>query len=84
MLVHIRLFANLRDRFPSQDRGRGDLELPDGSSLQDVIDILAIPDRYAQMVLVDGQQSPRPVEARRAVVLAEGQVVSIFPPLAGG
>ncbi|MCH2173818.1 MoaD/ThiS family protein [Myxococcota bacterium] len=84
MLVHVRLFANLRDRFPRQDRGRGDLELPHGSSLQDVIDALEIPDRYAQMVLVDGQQSPRPVEARRAVVLAEGQVVSIFPPLAGG
>jgi molybdopterin converting factor small subunit len=45
---------------------------------------LDVPPRQAQMVLVNGVQMPRAPEARRAHGLAEGDVVAIFPPLAGG
>ena len=80
----MRLFANLRDRFPAARRGRLRVALPAGVSLQDLLDQLEIPPRLAQMVLVDGQQVARAAAARAAMLLREGQTVSIFPPLAGG
>lgn len=82
--IQVRLFANLRDRFPPQTRGRGELELPAGASLQDALDALAIDDRQSQMVLVEGQQVSRGRDDRRAIALADGATVSVFPPLAGG
>ena len=87
MRIELRLFANLRDRLPGdrrEHRGRGELELVSGASLQDLLDELAIEPRLAQMVLVNGDQMPRGVERRRAIALSDGDVVAIFPPLAGG
>ena len=84
MRIHVRLFANLRDRFPSIDRGRGEVELGEGSTLADLIERLEIPDPLAQMVLIDGLQEPRSREERAKRVLEDGQTVSIFPPVAGG
>jgi len=82
--VHVRLFASLRDRFPAEARGRGDIDLADGATLSDLIGRLEIPDRLAQMVLVDGQQAPRKNGERVAWELRDGQTVSIFPPVSGG
>jgi molybdopterin converting factor small subunit len=84
MRVQVRLFANLRERLPDAERGQGAVELPDGASLLDLIQHLEIPDRQAQMVLVNGEQAPRKAAARAALVLTEDDTVSIFPPLAGG
>ncbi len=84
MRIHVRLFANLRDRFPSGDRGRGEIELDDRTSLAELIERLEIPDPLAQMVLVDGLQEPRSRESRARRILEDGQTVSIFPPIAGG
>jgi molybdopterin converting factor small subunit len=84
MQVQLRLFASLRDRLPDTKRGQGAVEIQEGASLLDLIEHLEIPDRQAQMVLVNGEQAPRRAEARAALVLAEDDVVSIFPPLAGG
>lgn len=83
MQVDVRLFANLRDRFPATDRGRGRMELDPGATLTDLIDRLEIPRAQAQMVLVNGEQAPRGA-ARAKLELADGDVVAIFPPLAGG
>ena len=84
MKIHVRLFASLRDRFPANARGRGEVELASDATLEDLIEQLAIPDRLAQMVLVDGQQAPRKKGERVHVILREGQTVSIFPPVSGG
>lgn len=84
MRIHVRLFASLRDRLPAQARGRGEIELEDDASLADLIAHLEIPDRLAQMVLIDGQQAPRRGGERQARVLRDGQTVSIFPPVSGG
>lgn len=84
MQIQVRLFANLRDLFPSAVRGQVEVELDDGASLDDLIEQLEIPDRLAQMVLVDGQQAPRDRDARARRILEAGQTVSIFPPIAGG
>lgn len=84
MRIHVRLFASLRDQLPDADRGRGDVELSDGATLADLIEALEIPDRLAQMVLVDGQQAPRRHGERAKRALLDGQTVSIFPPVSGG
>ena len=84
MRIRVRLFASLRDRFPSDDRGRGEVELNEGATLADLIERLEIPDPLAQMVLVDGLQEPRNREERARRTLEDGQTVSIFPPVAGG
>jgi molybdopterin converting factor small subunit len=87
MWIKLRLFASLRDRLPGDrrvHRGRGDLELPAGASLQDLLDRLDIEPRLAQMVLVNGDQTPRGTTARRAIPLSEGDTIAIFPPVAGG
>ena len=84
MRIHVRLFANLRDLFPSGDRGQGDIELEDGATLMDLIERLEIPDPQIQMVLVDGQQVPRLTGGRVERTLEDGETVSIFPPVSGG
>ena len=84
MQVQVRLFASLRDRLPGAKRGQGVVELQAGASLLDLIQHLDIPDRPAQMVLVNGEQAPRRAEARAVLVLTEDDTVSIFPPLARG
>ena len=84
MRIRVRLFASLRDRFPSGDRGRGEVELNEGATLADLIERLEIPDPLAQMVLIDGLQQPKSREERARRTLEDGQTVSIFPPIAGG
>jgi molybdopterin converting factor small subunit len=82
--IEVRLFASLRERLPGALRGRAKLELADGASLQDLLDSLEIEPRLAQMVLVNGVQAPRDAAAREALRLGPGDVVAIFPPVAGG
>lgn len=84
MQVNVRLFASLRELLPGAERGRATLEVAEGSSLLDLIERLTIPDRQAQMVLVNGEQAPRRPAARAAVLLKEDDTVAIFPPVAGG
>ena len=84
MRVEVRLFASLRDKLPPGSRGRADLELPDGSTVSDLVAHFEIERRLAQMVLVNGVQISRRPEDRCAHTLREGDTVSIFPPVAGG
>ena len=54
------------------------LDLPDGRTVADVARQLGIPADLARVVLVNGR------DAAPEQPLAPGDVVSIFPPLAGG
>ena len=65
-------------------RGRTSLELPEDTNEQQLLDQLKIEPRMAQMLLVNGIQVARSKADRSRVTLVEGDVVSIFPPLAGG
>ena len=79
MRVEVRLFATLVDFLPSQGRdGIVQLEVPDGSTVAEVTGRLGIPADVARVVLVNG----RDVEPEQR--LAKQDVVTIFPPLAGG
>ena len=65
-------------------RGVTTLDLPSGTSVVDVIDHFGIERRLAQMVLVNGIQISRKWEDRNARLLEDGDVLSVFPPVAGG
>jgi len=77
--VEIRLFDQLRDRFPDAPCGRSPLELPDAASLADLLAYLDIPGTDAPKVLVNGSPAPRDPVSRAAMVLMDDDIVSIFP-----
>ena len=79
MRVEVRLFATLATFLPSDGRdGTAELEIPEGSTVTDVARRLGIPPDLARVVLVNGRDIGS--EAR----LTSRDVVTIFPPLAGG
>ena len=79
MKIEVRLFATLATYLPDESDGRSAaLEVADGSTVADVVRLLAIPDDMPFIVMVDGRDAAldRP--------LGDGDVLSLFPPLAGG
>ncbi len=80
MRITLRLFASLRKRLPpGSPRTHCELDLEDGTRIAEVLDRMQITHKEAQMVLVNGLQN-RDLEQ----VLVEDDVLSVFPPLAGG
>jgi molybdopterin converting factor small subunit len=79
MRVGVRLFANLREFAPAAAHGAAFvIELGDHASLESLLAALHLPDHLPKIVLVNGRFTPE--ETR----LAEGDTVSVFPPLIGG
>jgi len=77
--IEVRLFANLATFLPPHGRnGIAELEVPDGSTVADVTRKLGIPPDLARIVLVNGH------DAASEAQLSLRDVVTIFPPLAGG
>ena len=79
MKVEIRLFANLAKLLPpgSQNK-RATMTVRKGTTVDDLLDKLNIPPRITNIVMVNGVHRDREAE------LNEGDVVSVFPPIAGG
>ena len=79
MRVEVRLFATLASFLPADGRdGAAELEIPEGSTVDDVTHRLGIPPDLARVVLVNGR------DLGADAPLAPRDVVTIFPPLAGG
>ena len=79
MKIEVRLFATLVAYLPDESDGRSvALEVADGSTVTDVVRLLGIPADMPFIAMVDGRDSAleRP--------LGDGNVLSLFPPLAGG
>ena len=74
----MRLFANLAGCLPRESAGVAALEVPVGTTVEDLVRRLAIPDELPRLIVVNGRD-PAPGQA-----LASGDTVSILPPLAGG
>ncbi len=91
MQIEVRLFANLREKLPGARRGRALLEIAEGTTVWELVAALEIPERLAQMVLVNGERAARtgapgesPDSKEGDAVLEDGDRVCVFPPLAGG
>ncbi len=74
MKVVLKLFATLRDFGPKYQ----ELELVEGSTLKDLISSHNIPLDMPMIRLVNGEF------AELSYQLKEGDVVALFPPIAGG
>jgi molybdopterin converting factor small subunit len=78
--IELRLFASLRKKLPpGSPRGRCQLDLAEGETVGEMLARLDIPRARAHMILVNGHHD-RNFDRR----LGEGDVVSVFPPVAGG
>lgn len=79
MKVEVRLFATLATYLPDEGDGRSvTLDLADGSTVRDFVQSLRIPDDMPFIAMINGRDAPFEQS------LADGDVLSLFPPLAGG
>lgn len=84
MRVTFKLYAMLSDYLPDEARKTNSLTLdvPPGRTVGQVIDGFNLPPKLVHLVLVNGNYIQPAERARRA--LAEGDVLAIWPPIAGG
>ncbi len=79
MEIEVKLFATLRDYLPKgSDRFSCKLQIDGHGRIKDVLTKLKIPDDMPKIILING------IHGKNEQVLKEGDVVSIFPPVAGG
>jgi molybdopterin converting factor small subunit len=79
MKAEIRLFANFRDFLPEGSKVFSYFMSFDGEkTVHDVIHELKLPDDIPRIIIVNG------IHAEADHVIKDGDVVSLFPPLAGG
>ncbi len=84
MKITLKLFASLVSHLPAEARSthRIDLDVEPGTTVVDVIRRQGIPEAACALVLVDGVWVAPRDRAQRA--LSEGEVLAIWPPVAGG
>lgn len=80
MRIEIRLFAGLRRHAPPEaQRGRFSLTLHQGAALAQVLLDLGIDPGAVAVLLINGA-----AKSQLETLLSPGDVVSLFPPVAGG
>ncbi len=84
MKVTFKLFASLQDYLPVEAKAKNALalDLPDGNTVQQVIERFGLPQKSCHLVLIDGNFVP-PAE-RAARPLKDGETLAIWPPIARG
>lgn len=79
MEVEVKLFATLRDYLPKgSDRFSCKIEIDGNTRVKDIISKLKIPEDIPKIILING------IHAKNDQILKDGDVLSIFPPVAGG
>lgn len=85
MKIKFKLFASLTDYLPPErERGSNsvDIDVPEGASIGEVVAPFQLPMKLVHLVLVNGIYVPPAERGTRR--LAEGDVLAIWPPIAGG
>ena len=84
MKITFQLYAMLADHLPDEARKTNSLEIevPSGRTVAEVIEAFNLPPKLVHLVLVNGNFVPPAERAGRA--LAEGDILAIWPPIAGG
>jgi sulfur carrier protein ThiS len=84
MQITFKLYASLGEHLPA-DRRQGNqmpLEVAPGASIAEIIAPFNLPMKLVHLVLVNGVYVPP--EERATRTLADGDVLAIWPPIAGG
>ncbi len=83
MKITLKLYAMLDRYLPDNaERHQTSLEMPDGATAQDLIEQFNLPPELTHLVLLNGIYL-EPVE-RVNTQLNNGDVIAIWPPIAGG
>ena len=84
MKITLKLFASLAIHLPAEARSshQVDLEVDPGTTVLDVIRRQGVPEALCAIVLIDGAWVARSDRATRA--MSGGQVLAVWPPIAGG
>lgn len=83
MRVHIELYASLMKYLPAgSGRHRATVEMAEKATPLDLLQRFQVPLEQAHLVVVNGLYSSP--EDRAARFLDEGDVVAVWPPVAGG
>lgn len=84
MKITLKLFASLQDYLPPEARKDNalTLDIEEGTTIHQIIERFGLPPKSCHLVLLDGNFVP-PAE-RITRMLAEGETLAIWPPIAGG
>lgn len=84
MHITFKLFATLTDYLPADARRSNlvALEVAEDATIAQIIEPFGMPDKLVHLVLVNGTFIPP--EERASKTLVEGDVLAIWPPIAGG
>jgi len=75
--IHLQLYSILREKLPSDAKGRAVLQLGEGATLADLLDELGI--KLKVVISVNGVQ-----ESDKSRQLRDGDAVKIFSSVSGG
>ncbi len=78
MHVYVRLYSRFRRHLPTEARGEATVELPDGATVDELLDRLGIV-KPVKLITVNGQH-----ETDRGRLPGEGDSVRLFPIVVGG
>jgi sulfur carrier protein ThiS len=84
MRITFKLYASLTEYLPPE-RGTGNevgLDVPPGATIATIIEPYRLPMKLVHLVLINGVFVPPHERAARQLV--EGDVLAIWPPIAGG
>ena len=84
MHITFKLYASLTQYLPADARqsNRVALEVADGTPIARIIEPFGLPPKLVHLVLVNGVYVPP--EERLSYVPKDGDVLAIWPPIAGG
>ena len=84
MRLTVKLYASLAAHLPAEARSTNQhpIEAPDGVSVAVVLAPYGLPPELTKLVLVNGRYVAP--EDRPHVLLQDGDVVAVWPPIAGG
>ena len=79
MEIEVKLFATLRDYLPEgSSRFSCKMEIDSHTRVQDILSKLKMPEEMPKIILVNG------IHGKKDQTLKDGDVLSVFPPVAGG
>jgi molybdopterin converting factor small subunit len=83
MKITLKLYASLVECLPPGARGNQIvLDIDEGATVQTVLDRFSVPPKLSKLVFVNGVHVAP--QERAAHVLAEGDELAAWPPIAGG